>query len=405
MSFPGAEGYGKYTTGGRGGEVYIVTNLNSSGAGSLKDALSKSGRTVVFEVSGTIVGRFKVPSNTTIAGQTAPGDGITIFGEMQHGSNVIVRYIRVRFDGNGDRDAFGTRYQENVMIDHVTASWSRDEVMSIYHGKNVTVQWSLISEACPNEGTDSHRFGGIWGNDYSTYHHNLIAHNENRTPRWASGAGYNDYRNNVTYNWGYGGSYGAERVQSGSDHIGSWINVIGNYYKPGPGSESKDRIASPSKRGAGDEGNWYVSDNFVEGSPEVTNDNWKGLKSSNYIKMTAPWDAMPINQETAEQAYQSVLADVGASKPKRDAIDERIISEVIDGTYSLGRNGFISCPGEAQLPELNSTPAPADSDRDGMPDSWEQANGLNPNDASDRNDKDDIGYTMLENYLNSIDSL
>jgi len=405
VSFPGAEGYGKYTTGGRGGEVYIVTNLNSSGQGSLKDALSKSGRTVVFEVSGTIVGRFKVPSNTTIAGQTAPGDGITIYGEMQHGSNVIVRYIRVRFDGNGDRDAFGTRYQENVMIDHVTASWSRDEVMSIYHGKNVTIQWSLISEACPNEGTDSHRFGGIWGNDYSTYHHNLIAHNENRTPRWASGAGHNDYRNNVTYNWGYGGSYGGERVQSGTDHIGSWVNLVANYYKPGPGSESDDRIVSPSSRGTGDEGNWYVSDNYVEGSADVTSDNWKGVKSSKYIKMSAPWEAMPINQETAEQAYESVLADVGASMPKRDSVDERIISEVRNGTYSLGQNGFISCPAEAQLPTLNSTPAPADSDRDGMADSWEQANGLNPNDASDRNDKDAIGYTMLENYLNTIDSL
>jgi hypothetical protein len=145
-------------------------------------------------------------------------------------------------------------------------------VMSIYHGKNVTIQWTMISEACPNEGTDSHRFGAIWGNDYATYHHNLIAHNENRTPRWASGAGHNDYRNNVTYNWGYGGSYGGERVQNGSNFIGSWVNLVANYYKPGPGSKSQDRIVAPSARnpdanGVLDYGNWFVSGNYVVGSP------------------------------------------------------------------------------------------------------------------------------------------
>jgi len=323
---------------------------------------------------------------------------------MQHGSNVIVRYLRVRFDGNGDRDAFGTRYKENVIVDHVSASWSRDEVMSIYHGKNVTIQWTMISEACPNQGTNSHRFGAIWGNDYSTYHHNLIAHNENRTPRWASGAGHNDFRNNVTYNWGYGGSYGGERVQKNSNFIGSWVNVIANYYKPGPGTDSKDRIVSPSSRGSGDEGNYYVSGNYVNGSPGTTSDNWKGVKGSKFIKMSAPWDAMPINQETAAQAYESVLADVGSSL-KRDTIDKRIISDVRNGTATKGRDGYVSCPSDTVLPTLHSTPPPADTDRDGMPDSWERVNGLNPNNASDRNNKDGIGYTMLENYLNSIDSL
>lgn len=407
-AFPTAEGYGKMATGGRGGEVYIVTNTNASGPGSLGDALSKSGRTVVFEVSGTIKGRFNIPNNTTIAGQTAPGDGITIFGQMTHGSNVIVRYIRVRFDGNGDRDAFGTRYKENVIVDHVSASWSRDEVMSIYHGKNVTIQWTMVSEACPNQGTDSHRFGAIWGNDYATYHHNLIAHNENRTPRWASGAGHNDYRNNVTYNWGYGGSYGGERVQNGTNFIGSWINLVANYYKPGPGSKSQDRIVAPSARnpdanGIPDNGNWFVADNYVVGSPNTTNDNWIGVKGSEFIKMDTAWDAMPINQETAEQAYESVLAHVGASKPKRDSIDERIISDVRNGTATLGRDGFVNCPEDTQLPTLNSTPPPADTDRDGMPDSWELANGLDPANPADRNIKDAIGYTMLENYLNSID--
>ena len=277
LAFPCAEGYGKYTTGARGRDVYEVTNLNASGSGSLGDALSKSGRTIVFRVSGTITGRFNVPDNTTIAGQTAPGDGITIFGQLGVGSNNIIRYIRVRFDGNGNEDAMGTRYDSDIIVDHVSASWSRDEVLSIYHCENVTIQWTMISEACPNEGTDAHRFGMIWGSENSTYHHNLIAHNENRTPRLASGCGHNDLRNNVIYNWGYGGCYGGERVQSGSDFIGSWINMVGNYFKPGPGSEDRDRLAAPSSRGSGDEGNWHVSENFMEGSDSVTNDNWSGL--------------------------------------------------------------------------------------------------------------------------------
>jgi len=360
----------------------------------------------VFRVSGTIKGRFRVPDNTTIAGQTAPGDGITIHGSIQHGSNVIIRYLRVRFDGNGNRDAFGSGKRKNIMIDHISASWSRDEVMSIYHGENVTIQWSLISEACPNEGSDSHRFGGIWGNNPSTYHHNLLAHNENRNPRWASGAGYNDYRNNVVYNWGYGSSYGGERVQN-ETYVGTWVNMIANYYKPGPGTESKvkDRIVSPSADGANDEGNWYVAGNYVEGAPAVNEDNWEGVDGSEYIRMPEPWDAMPINEQTAEEAYKAVLADVGASRPRRDAIDERIIEEVRSGTALNGDKGFVDCPADTVLPELNSTPAPQDSDNDGMPDEWELANGLDPNDDSDRNDTDDIGYTMLEKYLNSIDSL
>ncbi len=406
MAFPGAEGYGKNTTGGRGGDVYEVTTLNAKGAGSLGDALSKGGRTIVFRVSGTITGRFNVPNNTTIAGQTAPGDGITIFGQLTHGSNVIIRYIRVRFDGKGDEDAFGKRYQNNVMIDHVSASWSRDEVMSIYHGENVTIQWSLISEACPNEGTDSHRFAAIWGNDYSTYHHNLIAHNESRNPRWASGGGHNDYRNNVLYNWGYRSSYGGEHQQVGNANFtGTWVNMIANYYKPGPGTSDDDTLVEPGSRSADDKGSFYVADNIVIGSDSVTSDNWKGVKGNEYIKLDAAWDAMPINQQDADAAYQAVLADVGASVPKRDAIDERIVAEVRDGTATIGNNGFLSCPGDTVLPQLNGTEAPADSDHDGMPDSWELANGLDPNNSSDRNDKDAVGYTMLENYLNSIDSL
>ena len=399
LAFPCAEGYGKNTTGGRGGEVYEVTTLEKSGPGSLGDALSKSGRTVVFRVSGTIVGRFSVPDNTTIAGQTAPGDGITIFGELGVGSNNIIRYIRVRFDGNGDRDAMGTRYDKNIIIDHVSASWSRDEVLSIYHCENVTIQWTMISEACPNQGTESHRFGMIWGSENSTYHHNLIAHNENRTPRLASGCGHNDLRNNVIYNWGYGGAYGGEHQQVGNDKFtGSWVNMVGNYFKPGPGSKDKTRIVSPSARGDGDEGSWHVSENFMVGDDSVTSDNWKGVKGSEYIKMETPWDAMPIKQQSAEDAYDAVLADVGASLPARDSIDARIIDDVRNGTATKGENGYVSCPADTVLPTLNSTEAPADADHDGMPDAWETANGLDPNNAEDRNETYGPGYTMLEKY-------
>jgi hypothetical protein len=280
--------------------------------------------------------------------------------------------------------------------------------MSIYHCEDVTIQWSLISEACPNEGTDSHRFGMIWGNERATYHHNLIAHNTNRTPRMASGCGYNDFRNNVVYNWGYGGSYGGEAHQPGDrrnppiEH--STMNYVANYFKPGPGSEDKDRIVQGSSRdGLDDAGIWHVSENIVEGSDSVNNDNWKGLKGT-YHKLDSPWDSMPINQESAQDAYDAVLVHVGASMPARDSIDIRIVDDTRNGTGTIGNNGYPDCPGDTVLPDLNSTPAPADSDRDGMPDDWEKANGLDPNDASDRNQTWGPGYTMLEKYINSLDT-
>jgi len=403
-AFPGAEGYGKYTTGGRGGAVYEVTNLNSSGSGSFAAAIGASGaRTVVFRVAGTIDGDFNISNgNITIAGQTAPGDGICIKGTLGiSADNVIIRYIRVRAEGSND--ALGGRYNDNIIVDHVSASWSGDEVMSIYHNNYVTIQWSMITEACSSD----HRFGGIWGNNYGTYHHNLIAHNDSRNPRWASGCKYNDYRNNVLYNWGYNSCYGGEAQQVGSPEWNfSTINMIANYYKPGPATQSgvRDRIAEPSSRGTGDEGSWYVADTVVVGYPAVTADNWLGIDGSEYIQLSQPWDAMPINQQTPEDAYNAVLDHAGCSFPNRDSIDTRIIEEVTNGTATYGNNGIITSPSDVGgWPTLATGTPPADSDHDGMPDDWETANGLNPTNAADRNDYTlSTDYTNLEVYLDSL---
>ena len=221
LAFPGAEGYGKYTAGGRGGKVYEVTNLNDFGKGSLRAAVEAEGsRTVVFRVSGTIDLKSNLTIRNpyiTIAGQTAPGDGICIkrYPLSIGADEVIIRYIRVRLgDESGvDADAISSRYNKNLIIDHVSASWSVDETMSIYHNENVTVQWCLIAESLyqSNHIKGHHGFGGIWGSNYSTYHHNLLAHHSSRNPRFASGCGNTDYRNNVLYNWGYQSCYGGEK--------------------------------------------------------------------------------------------------------------------------------------------------------------------------------------------------
>jgi len=417
LAFPGAEGYGKYATGGRGGKVIEVTNLNSSGAGSLAAAVAESGaRTIVFRVGGTIDADINIKSgNITIAGQTAPGDGITIKGKLSFNniSNVIVRYIRVR--GEVNEDAFGGRYNDNIIIDHVSTSWSSDETMSIYHGKNITIQWCMITEAMGG----NHAFGGIWGNNHSTYHHNLFAHNIDRNPRIASGAGYNDFRNNVIYNWQYESIHGGEMHQ-GTDARFQFCstNVVANYYKPGPGTQAQHmtRICSPKTRnGAADYGKWFVADNYLFGNDSVTADNWKGvipvwwntidpdLDAIPGLKLDAPSEFMPINQQTAEEAFQAVLEYTGCSFPNRDTIDIRIIDEVRDGTATYG-NGFVSSPSTVGgWPALDSGTAPTDTDHDGMPDDWEIANGLNKDIPDDRNDTiGNSGYTNLEIYLNSL---
>lgn len=439
LAFPTAEGYGKYTVGGRGGKVYEVTNLNDSGEGSLRAAVEAEGpRTVVFRVSGTIdLKRALSIKNPyiTIAGQTAPGDGICIkrYPLNIGADEVIIRYIRVRLgnETGNDTDAISCRYRKNIILDHVSASWSIDETMSVYHCENVTIQWCMITESLFNSNhvKGSHGFGGIWGSNNSSYHHNLIAHHSSRNVRWASGGGNNDYRNNVLYNWGYNSSYGGEKQQVGNPKFCSFkINFVSNYYKPGPATlagEVSYRIVNPSYRGENDYGMWYVANNVVEGNEKVSADNWNGgvqpkggEKMLKKFRLDTPWNSMKINEQSPEEAYKTVLANAGCTLPKRDVIDNRIVDEVRNGyaTYegasykklkkvkdASKKTGIIDSQEDVGgWPLLKSAPAPADSDHDGMPDEWEKKNGLNPNDPADGNTVNEDGYTNLEKYLNSL---
>jgi pectate lyase len=440
LAFPGAEGYGRHTVGGRGGAVFAVTNLDDSGPGSLRAGIEASGpRTIVFRVSGTI--NLKRPlkiknPNLTIAGQTAPGDGITLKGYPLDISadEVIIRYIRVRLgrESGTDADAISSRFVRNLIIDHVSASWSIDETLSVYHCENVTVQWSMITESLFNGGhvKGSHGFGGIWGGTNSSYHHNLIAHHSSRNPRFASGSGNTDFRYNVIYNWGYQGTYGGEAQQVGDRRFSnSTINMVANYYKPGPATAPglvRHLIVNPwTRRGAADYGRWYVAGNVMEGNDAVTADNWNGgvqfqpgENPGNDVRLTASAPFAPITQHSAHEAYQMVLVKAGASLPKRDSVDERIVAEVragsagFDGpTYKREHKvvdpsrtvGMIDDPADVGgWPVLNSAPAPADADNDGMADDWERQQGLSPSDPADRNKIGAEGYTMLETYLNSL---
>jgi pectate lyase len=436
LAFPSAEGYGKYAQGGRGGIVYEVTNLHDSGAGSLRDAVEASEpRTVVFRLSGNI--ELKSPLRIkspfiTIAGQTAPGDGICIknYPLIIEADHVIIRYLRVRLgdESGGDYDAVSSRYTKHLILDHLSASWSVDECMSIYHCDSITVQWCIISESMSksNHIKGSHGFGGIWGSNYGTYHHNLLAHHSSRNPRMASGSGYTDYRNNVIYNWGYQSLYGGEKNQKGNDKFNfSNFNIVANYYKPGPATNPDNvsyRIANPTSRSETDFGLWYVAENVVEGNAKVTADNWNGGVQTNIslekIKLDQPWPSMAIHQQTAAEAHKIVLDHAGANLPKRDIIDMRIIKEVHEGnaTYE-GKSykkqhqiadttivcGIIDTQKDVGgWPALKSAPAPKDTDHDGMPDDWEDKNKLNKENPGDRNTMSSDGYTMLEKYLNSI---
>jgi pectate lyase len=425
VAFPGAEGFGKYTTGGRGGKVYIVSNLEDDGPGSLRDAIKSSGpRFIVFSVSGTI--RLKSPlsikTNTTIAGQTAPGDGICIADHpvSVSGDNVILRFIRFRMgdryqdkgkvNGSGHDDALTSSGRKNIIIDHCSISWSTDEVFSVYNGDSTTLQWNLISEPLNysyhfekgDTGYENHGYGAIWGGKHLSAHHNLFAHCISRTPRFNGTRQGNeefvDYRNNVLYNWGHNNVYGGE---------GGNYSIVNNYYRPGPltGKKVAARIANPSAPF----GKYYVSGNYVEASATVTGDNSIGVhitdekaegKENVLVKNEFP--TLSISAETAEQAYASVLVRVGAIYPKRDTLDQRIINDVknktgraidVQGGYPHG-TAF-----EQTLnawPELKSAKPLTDTDQDGMPDSWEKENGLNAS-------VPDANGTQLHRYYNNIE--
>ncbi|WP_370634748.1 polysaccharide lyase family 1 protein [Cesiribacter sp. SM1] len=413
LAFPGAEGFGRYTTGGRGGKVVVVTNLNDSGPGSLREALRmKEPRIVVFAVAGTIELESSLDINTgnlTIAGQSAPGDGITLrnFPMKIKGDNVIVRYLRFRMgDKKGHQgDAISATGRNNIIVDHASMSWGTDEGASFYNNKNFTLQWSIISESL-NESVHekgAHGYGGIWGGVGASFHHNLLAHLKSRTPRFSgSSTTANsenelvDFRNNIIYNWKDNSVYGGERGR---------YNMVGNYYKPGPATkESKqDRIVEPYEP----YGQFYVADNYVNGFPEVSRENRKGVDIENpdAALVATAFPVEPVTDQPAAQAYEQVLSEAGASLV-RDAVDSRIIQDVRNGSAALGKDkdGIIDSQDEAGgWPQLKAGVAPSDKDLDGMPDSWEQKHRLNPDDAADASGYTlDDSYTNIEVYLNEL---
>ncbi len=425
-----------FTRGGRGGRVLIVDSLGDRGPGTLRAAVAADGpRTVVFRVAGIIELESSLDIEhpfITIAGQTAPGDGICIAHDSLNINTheVVLRHLRVRrglAEGGQGSDNIGGNPEGRVIVDHCSTSWGMDENLSLYRcmkeedgrlikypTKNVTVQFCISSEALDAK---NHAFGGTWGGEDSTFHHNLFACNTGRNPSIGMGGEF-DFRNNVIFNWRH-------RTMDGGDET-SLINVINNYYKPGPAAKSNMRhviarieerdMYSPGRRfeagawfgSAGKRpGKWYVAGNIVDGAPEVTRENWKGMRGPERLaRVNTAFEAWPVRQETAERAYEAVLAQAGATRPKRDAVDRRVIESVRTGKM-IAPNGIIKSPAEVGgFPkyEFQASDVPADSDRDGMPDDWERNHGLDAERAADATtDLDRDGYTNVEEYLNGTD--
>ena len=416
-AFPGVEGFGKYTVGGRGGKVIEVTNLHDAGPGSFRAAVSAKGpRTVVFRVSGTIALESELKIREpylTIAGQTAPGDGICIKNYQVNfdTSQVIMRYLRFRpGDEKGkEQDAFGGAGNQ-IVVDHCSASWGVDETFSINKAANLTVQWCLVSESLYHSlhKKGNHGYGGLWGGPGGSWHHNILAHHSSRNPR-ASGnvdSGLMDYRNNVIYNWGFNSAYGGELWPR------NWIN---NYYKSGPATDDKVRGRIFLQKDP--RGKMFAAGNFVAGFPAISADNWNGginfapdgEATEKTLRVDRPFVVAPVTTQSAEVAYGLVLAQAGASLV-RDAVDRRVVEEIRTGTatfgasYKGGGKGIIDSQKDVGgWPELRSLPAPVDTDHDGVPDVWEQAHGLNPQDPADGpRSTTPGGYSNLERYLNSL---
>ena len=484
-AFPGAEGHGRYITGGRGGEIRHVTNLNDKGDGSLRAAVTGNNKkTVVFDVSGIIAleSDLVIGENTSIEGQTAPAPGITLrYRTIRPGANNIIRFIRFRRgeekDVNDGADATWQRQKDGIVLDHCSFSWSIDEIASFYDNLHFTMQWCTLGEALANPGhtKGEHSYGGIWGGKGASFHHNFLAHMQNRVPRFC-GARYNytkydtekyansiqaeivDFRNCVMYNWGNGnGCYGG----TGGGHI----NIVNNYYKAGPATKNKTRVTqisvANSSNASGSEFMGYSSRYYIYGNhvtaanDKAENYDWQGViyDSGTYtidgehcipdvkhlygedvtyyknskdedcvrIKLESPVETGEVTTHNAVTAYDKVLAYAGASL-YRDAVDARYMKEAADGTATYigtaektgdgkaithlpGIIDYVKDQGEYVL-ESQTRPSDFDTDGDGMPDEWESANGLNPNDATDGNtytlDTEKGWYTNLEVYMNSI---
>lgn len=515
-AFPGAEGFGRYTTGGRGGAVYHVTKLDDDGSeGSFRWACNKSGvRTIVFDVSGTIYLKSALQlkkGNVTIAGQTAPGDGICIadYPFTIDSDNVIIRFMRFRLGNRHvdkhEGDGLGGMDRKNIIVDHCSISWSIDECLSVYGSKNITLQWNIVSQSLKKSGHSkgNHGYGGNWGGSGATYHHNLLAHHDSRVPRLGPRPGTQkdermDMRNNVMYNWGGNGCYGGE---------GMTVNIAYNYYKPGPTTLKRTkamqyRLAAPGIRtvdyclnkaaiaayyktatgtavtkndvsGSSDGtnnyveisgtkykidmktnkidvggkqvtvswndwkpmlhvwGKFYAEGNYNPKSADMNKDNFKyGIANQidksgndktypgdNAVKLTVPMPFEGVTTHTAQDAYEKVLAYAGASL-HRDWVDEQMVNDTRKGiatsTGSGNTGGIINSQNDnkpagaaadwSPWPDLvtDTSISVADTDGDGIPDYWEDANGLDKNNAADGNLTDAEGYTNLERYMNSL---
>lgn len=413
-AFPGAEGAGMFTTGGRGGKTLIVDNLNDDGPGSLRDAIRKNfPRTIVFHISGTIElqSPLEIKSgNLTIAGQTAPGDGICLkkYPLIIHADNIIIRYIRIRLgDESGMAfDCINSKGNSNIIIDHCSFSWSVDETASFYDNENFTLQWCIISESLDMSvhKKGEHGYGGIWGGMNASFHHNLLAHHISRNPR-LQGSRYHhqpekecaEMVNNIVYNWRSKCIYGGEQGH---------YNLAGNYFKPGPATaRSQARFFLEPYPPYG----WfYLSGNVLEGNDSVTKNNRLGVETDNPIAGTIfLTQQVKINPsvvpEPAKSAFEKVLSQAGASL-KRDTIDSRIVYETLNSTWHCGTKGIINTQNQAGgWPVLKSTQAPEDTDMDGIPDSWERQHNLNPQNPMDASlNTLNHGYTNLEMYINSL---
>jgi hypothetical protein len=449
-AFPGAEGAGRFSLGGRGGRVYVVRSLDDSGPGTLREACEAAGpRTVVFNVAGLI--RLKRPLHIrapyiTIAGQSAPGDGVCVAGFTTHidTHDVVIRYLRFRRGATDvfDRDdALGGNPVGNVIVDHCSTSWGLDENLAIYRHMyepgdggparklptvNVTIQWCISSEALD---TYNHAFGATWGGRNSSFHHNLFACNTGRNPSIGMGYDFN-FTNNVLFNWRH-------RTVDGGDET-SRGNIINNYYKPGPATNDgpvRYRVVLPAgkrlPKGApaaeADYGRWYVSGNCVGGNEKVTADNWAGgiqirtggsaeeaqVRTAeealgagiDKVRADRPLPMAPVTLHSAEAAYEAVLAGAGATLPRRDPVDVRIVGAVRTGrvSYEAGKGIITDVKQVGGYPEYGGDPG-IDSDGDGIPDWWESKYGLDPHDPADAaRDCNGDGYTNLEKYLNGID--
>ncbi len=413
LAFPGAEGFGKYTTGGRGGKVLIVSNLNDSGPGSFRSAVEENyPRIIVFNISGTIPleSQLKIRNgDITIAGQSAPGDGICLknYGFHVNADNLIIRYLRIRMgnEKNQQDDCISVIRQKDIIIDHCSFSWGTDEVATAYDNEDFTMQWCIISESLNNSVHEKgeHGYGGIWGGKGASFHHNLLAHHKSRLPRFC-GARYHkqsekeivDFTNNVIYNWKSNSSYGGEE----GNH-----NVVNNHYRAGPATEKskRDRILNPWSP----YGKFYVSGNVLHGNQTITEENYLGI-TADYLDSCLSdrsVEVMNIDVQSAEIAFHQTLEKAGASL-KRDEVDTRVVQEVLSGTAHFGikMDGIIDS--QAQVggwPELRTFGEKNDSDQDGMPDVWERENGLNPQDNEDNNLYSlDQFYTNIEVYLNNL---